>query len=141
MNWMELRFPEGFNPWRVFGSYLDEPLRFRVSGEDYCPRADIYEGKDRYRIRVELPGLSEDEFKLETHDGIMTLSGEWPERTEESEEPVCREMTAGRFSRSFRLPENVDTEKIEARFEKGILEITLPLKDEEKPKSIKVKVN
>ncbi len=141
MNWMELRFP-GLSPWRVFESYLDYPASgYTVSSEDYCPRVDILEGEDKYRIRVELPGLSDKDFSLETRDGHLTLSGGWPEKEEDGEKAICREITRGRFSRTFRLPERVDTEKIEARFEHGILEITLPLREEEKPKAISVKVN
>ena len=142
MNWMELRFPRHLTPWRAFESYIDEP--FFSPGLDvdaYCPRVDIYEGEKKYRVRVELPGLTEKEFKLETRNGHMILTGEWPEVKEDEEKALCRELTSGMFSRTFHLPKNVDTEKIEAVFKHGILEITLPLKEEGKPKTISVNVN
>ena len=142
MNWMELRFPRHLIPWSVFESYIDEPRFIPVLDMDhYCPRVDIYEGERKYRVRVELPGISDKEFKLETRNRHMILSGEWPEVKEDEEKALCRELTSGRFSRSFHLPENVDTEKIEAVFKHGILEITLPLKEDEKPKAVSVNVN
>jgi HSP20 family protein len=108
----------------------------------WFPPVDVLESKDSYLIRAELPGMKREDFNLEMHDGALTLSGE-----RKFEEPANgveyhrAERVAGKFSRSFYLPQTVKSDAIKATYRDGILEIHVPKADEAKPKQISISVN
>lgn len=91
------------------------------------PAVDLVEHKKEYVIKAELPGMEEKDIEVKISDDTLTISGEKKEETEE-ERPTYRlsERRYGAFERSFPLPEGVDRDKIEAKFAKGLLTITLP---------------
>jgi HSP20 family protein len=103
---------------------------------------DILESKDSYLIRVELPGMRREDLKTEVNEGVLTLSGE-----RKYEEPANgveyhrAERVAGRFSRSFYLPQTVKHDGIKATYRDGILEVQVPKADEAKPRQIAISVN
>ncbi|HEX9443825.1 MAG TPA: Hsp20/alpha crystallin family protein [Candidatus Binatia bacterium] len=103
---------------------------------------NILESKDSYVIRAELPGMKLEDFNLEIKDGALTLSGE-----RKSEEPADgvqyhrSERLAGKFSRSFYLPEKARQDAVKATYRDGILEVHVPKAEEPKPKKITVSVN
>ena len=102
---------------------------------------DILENDSAYEINVAVPGLSKDEFKVDLNDNFLTISGERKFSTEKKEKNLhVVETQYGNFSRSFALPENVDASKINAKYNNGILEITLP-KDEKKILKTTIKVD
>ena len=107
----------------------------------WYPPVDILESKDSYLIRAELPGMKREDFNLEAKDGTLTLSGE-----RKLEEPANGveyhrvERVAGRFSRSFSLPQTVKHDGIKATYRDGILEVYVPKADEAKPKQIEISV-
>jgi HSP20 family protein len=108
----------------------------------WYPPVDILESKDAYLIRAELPGMKKEDFNLEVNDGALTLSGE-----RKFEEPANGveyhrvERAAGKFSRSFHLPQTVKHDGIKAMYRDGILEVHVPKADEAKPRQITVNVN
>jgi HSP20 family protein len=126
---------------RMFGDdgFLDAGFR--------TPAIDVKENKDTYLIDVELPGVSEKDVTLEVKDRTLTLATiEKSSKTEkdEGEEAdkaryIRKERKEFRFSRSFELPEDVDLEKIEARYKDGLLTIALPRKPESAPRVVQVK--
>ena len=107
----------------------------------WLPVVDIEETKNGYVIRAELPGLDKDQVKVVVEDGILTLSGERNlERTVEGKTFHRVERSHGTFSRSFTLPEAVNSESVEAKFKDGLLEIHVEKLEELLPKAIEVRV-
>lgn len=91
------------------------------------PAVDLVERNGGYELQAELPGLSEDQIEVKLSNGMVTIKGEKSsERIEDDDDYHLRERSFGSFQRSFRVPANVDSDKIEARFDKGVLKITLP---------------
>jgi len=91
------------------------------------PPVDLVERNGCYELQVELPGLSEDQIEVKLANGMVTIKGEKSsERIEDEQDYHLRERSFGSFQRSFRVPANVEPDKIEARFDKGVLKVTLP---------------
>lgn len=103
-----------------------------------APAVDLVEKENAYEMSAELPGLDDKDVRLSLKDDVLTLTGEKKEQTEEKKQGYhFSERRFGSFRRSFRLPDDVDQDKIEANFKKGVLTITLPknpeaAKDEKK---------
>jgi HSP20 family protein len=120
----------------------------RESAEDegmtasWIPSVDIFEAQDEIVLRTELPGLNEEDVEITIENGRLALKGEKKFEKEETEGDYRRvESRYGSFYRSFALPNSVDREKIEAKFDKGVLNVTLPKAEVAKPKRIEVKAN
>jgi len=97
---------------------------------------------DEYVINAEIPGLSKEEIKIDVKDGSLTISGEKKYEDKNEDENYIRvERRYGKFERRFNLPENVNAESVSASFKNGVLQVTLPKKEEAKPKRIDIKVN
>ena len=106
----------------------------------WAPPVDISETPDQLVFQVELPGFSHDDLKLRAENGVLTLEGERRFEKEVDEARYhCVERSYGRFSRSFRLPANVDEERISATFVNGLLVVELPKREEVRPKSIRIR--
>ncbi len=96
---------------------------------DFTPSVNIRETEETYHIEVELPGVQKEAVDIQVDGDILTISGEKVLRDEVSDEEYRKvESHYGKFSRAFNLPKRVDTSKIEARFELGILEVSIPKK-------------
>ncbi len=107
--------------------------------EHWMPNVDIRETEDTLLVQAELPGIDKRDIKVEVKDGVLTISGERKYEKDVKEENVHRiERAYGRFTRSFSLPRNVETGKVDAAMKNGILEIRLPKLESAKPKSITV---
>jgi HSP20 family protein len=133
---------------RRFNQLFDESEISRESDENpistaaWYPAADIYENKDEYVFKVELPGISKDDVNLEFEKGTLTIKGERKVEKEVNEENYHRfERAYGTFSRSFSLPRSVDDKKISAKMKDGILELKVPKAEEAKPKAIPIKID
>jgi HSP20 family protein len=108
----------------------------------WTPATDIHESKDDFQLKVELPGISKEDVNVEFENGILTINGERKEEKDVKEDNVHRvERCYGTFSRSFRLPKNVNDKKISANMKDGILELKVPKAEEVKPKAIPINVN
>ncbi|MCU0421091.1 MAG: Hsp20/alpha crystallin family protein [Cyclobacteriaceae bacterium] len=119
--------------------FFNESLA-RTGGSTFLPKVDVAETDTTYEIHVAVPGMNKDDFQVELHDNLLTISGERKLTREKKEKNFHSiETQYGSFSRSFNLPDNVDTTKINARYENGILELTVP-KDEKKTLKHTIKV-
>ncbi len=113
----------------LFPKFFDWESRYSI------PAVNIVEGKDEFRIEVAAPGLTKEDFKIQLDNNVMTVSSEKEEKNEEKDEKVMRrEFSYCSFRRSFSLPETVNTDKIKATHKDGILQITIPKKEEAKEK-------
>ncbi|HVW99165.1 MAG TPA: Hsp20/alpha crystallin family protein, partial [Candidatus Babeliaceae bacterium] len=91
------------------------------------------ESKDDYQLSLAVPGMKKDDFNIDVNGSMITISSEKEESKEEKEKNYNRkEYNYSSFSRSFPLPDEVNKEKIDARYEDGVLKITLPKKEEAK---------
>lgn len=107
----------------------------------WSPAVDIYEDEKEIVVKAELPDIDEKDVEVNIQDNILTIKGEKKQKREEKKGTYhLLETSYGSFSRSFSLPNNVETDKAEAKYEKGILKITLPKKEGAKPKKIDIKV-
>ena len=94
------------------------------------PSANIIESEKDYLIELAAPGLTKKDFKVEMDNGILTISAEKKEEKKEGDEGYSRkEYSYNSFSRSFTLPENCKSEKIDAKYEDGVLKLVLPKKE------------
>ena len=101
---------------------------------------DVREDEGHYYFVAELPGLSKDEIDITLEDGVLTISGEKKnEHAEEKNGYHLRERGYGKFSRSFRLPTEVNPDKVGAHLKDGLLTLTLDKAEQIKPKKIEVK--
>lgn len=108
--------------------------------ESFSPRLDVQDLGEVYRVTAELPGLSEADVEASLEDNVLTIKGEKKsEREETAEGRFYSERSYGAFSRSLRLPVNVDAEKVDAVHKDGLLTITLPKAVADKPRKIEVK--
>ena len=105
------------------------------------PLVNIHDTDKEIVLEAELPGIDPKEVSLNIEDGKLSIEGERKHEKESKEKNYhCRELAYGKFSRSFSLPTSVDQEKIHASYEKGILKINLPKKEERKGKKMEIKV-
>jgi HSP20 family protein len=140
--WRPFAGLESFN--FQFNQLFDQTLgRARSSassaGTVWYPAVDVLESKDSYLLRAELPGMNKEDFNLEVKNGLLTISGE--RRLQEPLSGVryrAVERVAGRFSRSFYLPETVQQDGIQATYRDGILEIYVPKLEYAKARQIRV---
>ena len=108
----------------------------------FDPHIDVKETDKSFEISAELPGLAKDDFKLTVENNLLTLSGEKKYENKEEKDGYYRsERRYGAFKRSFRLTDTVDSGKINADFNDGVLNIEIPKTEKAKPKQIEVKVN
>jgi HSP20 family protein len=109
------------------------------SGRQWAPAMDLMEVDDQLVLRADLPGLSEDDVRIEVRDNVLTVSGERKSEHEDKRNGYYRvERAFGRFGRSLTLPEGVDADKIEASFDKGVLEVRIPKPEARKPHRIAI---
>ena len=113
----------------------------RSGGSSFQPGVDIVENEKAYELHLAVPGVTKEDFQIEVKDNLLTISGE-RKFADEKQEKNYRSIEThfGSFSRTFSLPENVDSEKINARYNNGILEVSVP-KDEKKALKTTIKVS
>ncbi len=138
---VKLRRNDGLSLWNDFDRMVDSLFKDMPYWDTNLPSVDVREEEDKYILEADLPGLNEKEIDVKTEKGLLTVSSRKDEKKEEKKgEYLIRERRSSSFSRSFRLPEDVDKEKIEASYRNGVLTLELPKRAEVKPKSINVKV-
>lgn len=110
--------------------------------EGWTPAVDVYDDKDKYVVRAELPGLKKEEINVSLDGNTLNISGERKQEDERKEGDNYRaERYFGRFQRSLTLPGGVDPSKVQASYKDGVLTVTLPKSEEAKPKQIQVKAS
>ncbi|HEU4681319.1 MAG TPA: Hsp20/alpha crystallin family protein [Gemmatimonadales bacterium] len=141
------RDPAGLFGLQRLNRFLDEAFAGVPTAEQgsvitsawFAP-TDVSEDANGIQISMEVPGVDPDEVRLSLENNILTISGEKKHQVEQSNERVHRfERTYGTFERAFVLPNTVDPEKIDARYENGVLFVTVPKAERAKPREIRVK--
>ena len=113
-------------------NFFNERFNFSGNSRSFLPKVDIAETAGGFEVSLAAPGLKKEDFNIEVHDGLLTVSGERKFVNEDKGKNYHSiETQYGTFSKSFRLPKNVDTEKVEAKYKAGILSLFVP-KDEKK---------
>ena len=124
-----------FDPFRRLGAAFD------IGSGDLVPQMEVTEEKKAYQISAELPGVDEKDVNVTLQDHMLTVSGEKKsEREEEKKDYYLSERRYGFFRRSFRVPDDVDENKISATFDKGVMTVILPKAASAKPKGRQIPV-
>jgi HSP20 family protein len=130
---------------RMFNEMLRDIWGPAAGSEEYsarvwAPPVDIRESDEALTLTAELPGLTKEDVSITVENNVLTLTGERKFEKEAKGETFHRvERAYGGFSRSFTLPATVKTDQVEARFEHGVLTISLPKQEESKPRKIAIK--
>lgn len=123
----------------LFENFADASGKEQLAQGTFVPAVDIYEDEHNLVLKLEVPGMNEEDLNVSLENNTLSVSGERKFEKEEKEENFHRiERRYGSFTRTFRLPNTVDAEKVEAAYDKGILKVTLGKRAEAKPKQIKV---
>jgi HSP20 family protein len=121
---------------RLFSSLFENRGR---QVQRWVPAMDLVEAEDHFVLKADLPGLAEDDVAIEVQDNVLTVSGSRDAEHEHKEQGWFRlERSYGSFSRSLTLPDGVDADKVEAKFDRGVLEVTIPKPEERKPRRISI---
>jgi len=105
----------------------------------WVPPMDLVETEDHLVLRADLPGLDSEDVNIEVKDSVLTVSGEREAEHEGKTDGFYRvERAFGTFSRSMSLPSRIDTDRITASFEKGVLEVRIPKPEERKPHRVEI---
>ncbi len=119
-------FNDFFKPWNEW--FDDSGFLGRTMN---VPAVNITEHKNEYKVELAVPGMKKDDFKIDVDGNMLTISSEKEESSEEKEKRFTRkEYSYSSFSRSFTLPEEINLEKIEAKYEDGVLKLSLPRRNE-----------
>lgn len=113
-----------------------------MTGVDFIPKIDVIERDGKLTLHADLPGMRQEDVKVNVENGVLTISGERTHEHEHEKGGVYRcEREYGSFRRSLSLPEDINPESIQASFDQGVLEVTIPLpekKEEQKGRTIPI---
>jgi HSP20 family protein len=111
------------------------------TGPTFVPRMNVAEREGEFEVTIELPGMKPEEFNVEVKNGALWITGEKKEEHEEKGKTWhCVERRFGEFRRIFPLPAEVKPEQVQARYEGGVLTVTVPKTEEAKPRHVPVEV-
>lgn len=120
------------DPFSGFDSLFDNflaPVRLReLENQLHMPSTDIRETADGYEVTAELPGMKKEDIKVSLHDGVLSITAENKSDSEEQKDGqvIRRERRYGKFLRRFALGPDVQDDKVDARFEDGLLKLSIP---------------
>jgi HSP20 family protein len=126
---------------RLFNTVFDQPAGGHANGgvRRWIPAMDLVETADNFVLRADLPGMSEEDLKIEVEDNVLTISGERKSEHQDGEQGFYRvERAFGSFSRSLTLPNGVDAGAVTAGFDRGVLEVRIPKPEQSKPRRIEI---
>ena len=126
---------------RFFDTPFFRSFDDKTESRSWNPAVEVFESEGELNFSIEVPGLDKEDLKIGVENDHLTISGEKKVESEEGKQYFRRERLYGKFSRTFRLPDTVDTERIKANLTNGVLRISMPRKEEAKPKQIEVKVS
>lgn len=127
---------------RIWGSFFRPSRVLRQWDEEWALPLDIYQTDDSIKVKASVPGVKPEDMEITIEGNTLTLKGE--SKSEEQfkdENVILQERRYGRFYRSVVLPTGLDTDKAVANYENGVLTLSIPKREEAKPKSIKVSVS
>lgn len=127
-------FEDLFTPW-LQGNRMSSMLR--------APEAEVVETEGDIRVLLDAPGMTTDHIEISLENNVLTVSGErrpvWSEMEERNATWHLAERRYGKFSRSFVLPRDVEQDRIEARFDNGVLRITIPKSEKARRRRIEIR--
>jgi len=131
---------------RLFNAFFDTPAPGNGGSQPtlrrWIPPMDLVETDEAFVLRADLPGVSEQDVKLELEDNVLTVSGERKAEHEERKEGYYRvERAFGSFSRSLTVPEGVDPDAVRAAFDQGVLEVRIPKPEQRKARKVAINVS
>jgi HSP20 family protein len=130
---------EPFRDLRSLEGEFDRIVGQTFARNAWVPALDVRETEGTFLVTVDLPGMEPEQVEVTFEDGLLTIRGQREFSSEEKEEQYHRiERSYGSFARSVRLPRTADTERIQASFDKGVLTVEVPKRDEAKPRTIEV---
>lgn len=128
----------------IFGKALSQANgdnKEAITVADWSPLVDITEDEKEYVVKAEIPEMKKEDIKLHVHDDLLTITGERKYEKEEKGKKYHRvERAYGSFMRSFTLPEDADSSKVNAEYKDGLLKVHLPKSEKAKPKATEVKI-
>lgn len=127
---------------KMWDAVVDDFLGATETKNHYVPAVDVTETEKAYLVSLDVPGLSKEEIKIELLGDQLKISGERAtDKDETNKKYHVIERSYGRFERTIQLPDNIDSDKVEALHENGVLKIALPKTEAAKPKVIDVKAD
>ena len=121
-----------FDPWRS---------ESRIADATWAPQVETFRREGKLVVRADLPGLTKDDIDIEIDEDVLVITGERSDETRDERDDFYRsERTYGRFFRAVQLPDGVDSDKIDASFKDGVLEVTIPAPKVTTPKNRQVKI-
>lgn len=121
--------------------FFEAPLSRTSEFLGWTPAFDVYEEKNNFVVKAELPGMTKEDMNVSLHDGNLIISGERKSETKNEGTEVYRaERFFGKFQRAVALPATVAVNNVKAEYKDGILTVTLPKSEEAKPRQVEVKV-
>jgi HSP20 family protein len=125
---------------RLFNTLFDSPTPAAGVARRWVPAMDLVENEHDFVLRADLPGIDQQDVKIELQDNVLTISGERKAEHEERKQGYYRlERSSGSFSRTLTLPDGVDPSAVTASFDKGVLEVHVPKPEARKPHKVEIK--
>jgi HSP20 family protein len=137
MSFLRYQYPT-LSTWPTFNRLFDLATSDLTGASGWTPALDVFENDENYVATVELPGFKSGDISIDLQDGVLTLSGE---RKVETEGAFRHERPAGKFTRRVELPNRVDSQRVTAGYQDGILTVTLPKAEEGKPRKISISLD
>ena len=123
----------------LFENFADGTGKTQIQSGTFVPPVDVYEDEHTLILKLDVPGISEEDLDVQLENNTLTVKGERKFEKEEKEENFHRiERRYGTFLRTFRVPNTIDSEHVDAQYEKGVLKLSFAKKAEAKPKQIKI---
>ena len=119
--------------------FLAQENTWQTGGGTYLPRVNVIENKDAFFLEAETPGMKDKDISIEVHNGVLTIKGCKEDNLETKKENYhIQEFSTQSFERNFKLSDRVNTEKVSAKIENGVLKVDLPIHEQVKPQRIEV---
>jgi HSP20 family protein len=122
-------------PGDVFDFGLLSPFGNEIFGNDPWMKVDAQEFKDKVLFHVDLPGVEEKDIKVEVHDGRLEIAAE---RASVGDRTILKERYVGKATRAFQLGDQLDTDKVTAKYKNGVLTVEIPRRDAVQPRKIPI---
>ena len=127
---------------RIFDSMFTHDLPQFSSTNSWTPAIDVNETETKFFLSADMPGLDKKDVSIDIHDGVIIIKGESAiDNKKSTDDYRIRERQLGSFNRSFRLPDNVNEDKVSAKFKNGVLTVTLPKTKEIIPDGRQIKIS
>ncbi len=150
MGFLTVRPRAGLRPWRATWDLQDEFSRFfedfsnglESAEEHFTPAIDIRETDDAYIVEADVPGMKKEDVHIDVNDDVLTIKGERKSEHEEKRKDYHRiERRYGSFRRTVTVPGGFKYDAVKAKFKDGVLQVTLPKREDAKPRRIEVKAS